>query len=143
MNKEKIDNKKVDKTFKKSNTSKKKIKNYVRCGIITVKATFNNTRVTITDQDGNVLCWTTSGKAKFKGSSKSTAYAAQIIASEISKKANQTFGMIEAEVRVNGPGPGREPSVRAIAASGIVITLMRDVTPIPHNGCRPPKRRRI
>jgi len=115
---------------------------YVPSGIAFVTATFNNTKVTFTDLHGNTLCWSSSGKAGFKGSRKSTAYAAQVVATEAAKKA-QLLGMKEVEVRIKGPGAGRESAVRGIAAAGIEITTLRDVTPIPHNGCRPPKRRRI
>jgi small subunit ribosomal protein S11 len=115
---------------------------YVPSGIAFVTATFNNTKVTFTDLHGNTLCWSSSGKAGFKGSRKSTAYAAQMVATEATKKA-QLLGMKEVEVRIKGPGAGRESAVRGIAAAGMEITTLKDVTPIPHNGCRPPKRRRI
>lgn len=125
--------------------AKRKVKNarLVPSGIAFIKATFNNTKVTITDPRGNVICWGTAGKAGFKGSRKSTAYAAQLVATEAVKKAQQTFGMREIEARINGPGPGRESAVRGIAATGVDITAIKDITPVPHNGCRPPKRRRI
>lgn len=125
--------------------AKRKVKNarLVPSGIAFIKATFNNTKVTVTDPRGNVICWGTAGKAGFKGSRKSTAYAAQLVATEAVKKAQQTFGMRELEARINGPGPGRESAVRGIAATGIDITSIKDITPVPHNGCRPPKRRRI
>lgn len=112
-------------------------------GIAFIRATFNNTKVTVTDPRGNVLCWGTAGKAGFKGSRKSTAYAAQQVATDTVKKAQQSFGLREIEARINGPGPGRESAVRGIAAAGIDITSIKDITPVPHNGCRPPKRRRI
>jgi len=112
-------------------------------GIAFIKATFNNTKVTVTDPRGNVLCWGTAGKAGFKGSRKSTAYAAQQVATDTIKKAQQFFGMREIEARINGPGPGRESAVRGIAATGVDISSIKDITPVPHNGCRPPKRRRI
>ncbi len=115
----------------------------VPSGIAFIKATFNNTKVTVTDPRGNVLCWGTAGKAGFKGSRKSTAYAAQQVATDTVKKAQQSFGMREIEARINGPGPGRESAVRGIAATGVNITSIKDITPVPHNGCRPPKRRRI
>ncbi|HJO96188.1 MAG TPA: 30S ribosomal protein S11 [Victivallales bacterium] len=115
----------------------------VPSGIAFVRATFNNTKVTITDPHGNVLCWATAGKAGFKGSRKSTAYAAQLVATDAIKKAQQSFGMREVEARIKGPGPGRESAVRGMAAAGIVITSIKDITPVPHNGCRPPKRRRV
>ena len=105
-------------------------------------ATFNNTKVTFTDMHGNVLCWSTGGKNGFKGSRKSTAYAAQVIAGDAAKKA-QLFGMKEVEVRIKGPGAGRESAVRGIAAAGLEVVAIKDITPVPHNGCRPPKRRRV
>ncbi len=115
---------------------------YVPAGIAFVHATFNNTKVTFTDLHGNVLCWSTGGKNGFKGSRKSTAYAAQIIAGDAAKRA-QLLGMKEVEVRIKGPGAGRESAVRGIAAAGLEINAIKDITPVPHNGCRPPKRRRI
>ena len=115
---------------------------YVPAGIAFIHATFNNTKVTFTDLHGNVLCWSTGGKNGFKGSRKSTAYAAQIIAGDAAKRA-QILGMKEVEVRIKGPGAGRESAVRGIAAAGLEINAIKDITPVPHNGCRPPKRRRI
>lgn len=115
---------------------------YVPSGIAYIHATFNNTKVTFTDLHGNVLCWSSSGKAGFKGSKKSTAYAAQLVATEVTKKA-QMLGMREVEVRIKGPGAGRESAVRGISATGIGISALQDITPVPHNGCRPPKRRRV
>ena len=115
---------------------------YIPRGIAYVLATFNNTKVTFTDLHGNVLCWSTGGKNGFKGSRKSTAYAAQVIAGDAAKKA-QLLGMEEVEVRIKGPGAGRESAVRGIAAAGIEISTIKDITPVPHNGCRPPKRRRV
>ncbi|QSH40134.1 30S ribosomal protein S11 [Lentisphaerota bacterium ZTH] len=115
---------------------------YVPAGIAFVHATFNNTKVTFTDLHGNVLCWSTGGKNGFKGSRKSTAYAAQVIASDAAKRA-QLLGMKEVEVRIKGPGAGRESAVRGIAAAGLEINAIKDITPVPHNGCRPPKRRRV
>jgi small subunit ribosomal protein S11 len=124
--------------------SKKRSKSgrYVPAGIAFVHATFNNTKVTFTDLHGNVLCWSTGGKNGFKGSRKSTAYAAQVIAGDAAKRA-QLLGMKEVEVRIKGPGAGRESAVRGIAAAGLEINAIKDITPVPHNGCRPPKRRRI
>ena len=115
---------------------------YIPSGIAFVLASFNNTKVTITDLHGNVLCWSTGGKNGFKGSRKSTAYAAQVIAGDAAKKA-QLMGMKEIEVRIKGPGAGRESAVRGIAAAGLEIKCIKDITPVPHNGCRPPKRRRV
>ena len=121
---------------------KKKIKRVVTDGIAHVHASFNNTIVTITDRQGNALSWATSGGAGFKGSRKSTPFAAQI-AAEAAGKAAQECGVKNLEVRIKGPGPGRESAVRALNALGMKITSITDITPIPHNGCRPPKRRRI
>jgi len=115
---------------------------YVPSGIAFVLATFNNTKVTFTDLHGNVLCWSTGGKNGFKGSRKSTAYAAQVIAGDAAKKA-QLLGMKEVEVRIKGPGAGRESAVRGIVAAGLEVNTIKDITPVPHNGCRPPKRRRV
>ena len=115
---------------------------FVPAGIAYVLASFNNTKVTFTDLHGNVLCWSTGGKNGFKGSRKSTAYAAQVIAADAAKKA-EALGMKEVEVRVNGPGAGRESAVRGIASTGMTVNAIKDITPVPHNGCRPPKRRRV
>ncbi len=121
---------------------RKKVKKNVQSGIAHVHSTFNNTMITITDVAGNTLCWATAGAQGFKGSRKSTPFAAQVAAEEASKKAME-HGVRQVSVYVKGPGSGRESAVRAIQATGIKITLIRDVTPIPHNGCRPPKRRRV
>ena len=127
----------------KPNTkSKKKVKKVVVDGIAHVHASFNNTIITISDRQGNVLSWATSGGAGFRGSRNSTPFAAQV-ASEAAGKTALDFGMKNLEVRVKGPGPGRESSVRALNALGYKITNIVDVTPIPHNGCRPPKKRRV
>ena len=128
-----------------ASTPKKKYKGgrMVPTGIAFIRATFNNTKVTITDLQGNVLCWATAGKVGFKGSRKSTAYAAQLVAGDAIKKAQMSFGLRSVEARIKGPGPGRESAVRGIAAAGVEVTSIRDITPVPHNGCRPPKRRRI
>ncbi|MGN0878317.1 MAG: 30S ribosomal protein S11 [Oligosphaeraceae bacterium] len=112
-------------------------------GVVHVDSTFNNTRVAISDMHGNVLSWSTGGKLGHKGSRKATAYVAQLIAQDAAKKAMMTYGLKEVEVEVKGPGAGRESAVRGIAAAGLEITVLRDVTPLPHNGCRPPKRRRV
>ncbi|MCM2265105.1 MAG: 30S ribosomal protein S11 [Desulfuromonadales bacterium] len=111
-------------------------------GVAHIQATFNNTIVTITDVGGNVISWSTSGAKGFKGSRKSTPFAAQVAAEDAAKKA-QEHGLRSVEVWVKGPGSGRESALRALQAAGLNITLIRDVTPIPHNGCRPPKRRRV
>ena len=121
---------------------KKKIKRVVTDGIAHVHASFNNTIVTITDRQGNALSWATSGAAGFKGSRKSTPFAAQV-AAEAAGRAAQECGVKNLEVRIKGPGPGRESAVRALNALGMKISSITDVTPVPHNGCRPPKRRRI
>jgi small subunit ribosomal protein S11 len=112
-------------------------------GIVHVDSTFNNTRVAISDMQGNILSWSTGGKLGYKGSRKSKAYVAQLIATDAAKKAMATYGLKEVEIEVKGPGAGRESAVRGIAAAGLEITVLRDVTPLPHNGCRPPKRRRV
>jgi small subunit ribosomal protein S11 len=114
----------------------------VHSGVAHVLATFNNTIVTITDQKGNVIGWSSAGKVGFKGSRKSTAYAAQMVAQDASRQA-MGHGLKEVEVLVKGPGAGRESAVRALQAIGLDLTVIRDVTPVPHNGCRPPKQRRV
>ncbi len=114
----------------------------VHNGVAHVLATFNNTIVTITDMNGNVIGWSSAGKVGFKGSRKSTAYAAQMVAQDASRQA-MGHGLKEVEVLVKGPGAGRESAVRALQAIGLELTVIRDVTPVPHNGCRPPKQRRV
>ncbi len=121
---------------------RKKAKKNVSEGIAHVHASFNNTIITITDRQGNALSWATSGGAGFKGSRKSTPFAAQV-AAEHAGKAAQECGVKNLEVRITGPGPGRESAVRALNAIGMKITSITDITPIPHNGCRPPKKRRV
>ncbi len=121
---------------------KKKVKKNVQSGIAHIKATFNNTIVTITDMAGNAISWASAGTRAFKGSRKSTPFAAQLAAQDAAKKA-QDHGMKQIGVEVKGPGAGREAAIRALQASGLKITMIKDVTPIPHNGCRPPKRRRV
>ena len=121
---------------------RKKVKKNVAEGIAHVHASFNNTIITITDRQGNALSWATSGGAGFKGSRKSTPFAAQVAAGAAGKVA-QECGIKNLEVRIKGPGPGRESSVRALNALGIKISSITDITPIPHNGCRPPQKRRI
>jgi small subunit ribosomal protein S11 len=121
---------------------KKRVKKNVAIGIAHVFSSFNNTVVTITDTQGNAVAWSTCGARGFKGSRKSTPFAAQVAAEDACRKA-QDHGMKALEVRVKGPGAGRESALRAIANSGMKVTMIRDVTPIPHNGCRPPKRRRV
>lgn len=114
----------------------------ITSGVAHVNSTFNNTMITITDAQGNAVSWCSAGAMGFKGSRKSTPYAAQVAAEEAARKAAE-HGMTTLEVNVNGPGSGRESAVRALQAAGFTITTIRDVTPIPHNGCRPPKRRRV
>ena len=121
---------------------RKKVRKNVADGIAHVHASFNNTIITITDRQGNALSWATSGGQGFKGSRKSTPFAAQV-AAESAGRAALECGIKNLEVRIKGPGPGRESAVRALNALGIKITQIADVTPVPHNGCRPPKRRRI
>ncbi len=122
--------------------ARKKIKRQVSEGIAYVHASFNNTIVTITDRQGNTLAWATSGGSGFRGSRKSTPFAAQV-AAEKAGVAAQEHGLRTVEVKVKGPGPGRESAVRALNACGLKVTSIADVTPIPHNGCRPPKKRRV
>lgn len=122
--------------------AKKRVKKNVAEGIAHVHASFNNTIVTITDRHGNALCWATAGGSGFRGSRKSTPFAAQVAAQNAGRKA-QELGVKHLEVRVKGPGPGRESAVRALNAVGFEIGNISDVTSIPHNGCRPPKRRRV
>ena len=122
--------------------SRKKIVRNVSEGIAHILATFNNTIVTITDRSGNVLSWASCGSTGFSGSKKSTPFAAQITAETVAKKAVE-HGMKTVEVFVKGPGSGRESAIRALQAAGLGISVIKDVTPIPHNGCRPPKRRRV
>lgn len=127
--------------MQKKRGSKKEKKN-IAYGIAHIQATFNNTIVTITDQNGNVLTWASAGSLGFKGSRKGTPYAAQMAAETAAKKA-MDYGLRQVDVFVKGPGAGRESAIRAIQASGLDINLIKDVTPVPHNGCRPPKRRRV
>ena len=121
---------------------RKKVKKNVAEGVVHVHASFNNTIITITDRQGNALAWATSGGQGFKGSRKSTPFAAQVAAESAGRVAME-YGVKNLEVRIKGPGPGRESAVRAWHGLGIKITAISDVTPVPHNGCRPPKRRRI
>ena len=127
---------------KKGGRPRKKEKKNVVQGVAHVAATFNNTIVTITDTAGNAISWSSAGMMGFKGSRKSTPYAAQVAAEDAAKKAVE-HGMRTLDVEVSGPGSGRESALRALQAVGLTVTSIRDVTPIPHNGCRPPKRRRV
>ena len=111
-------------------------------GVANIKATFNNTHISVTDKFGNVISWATAGTSGFKGSRKSTSYAATIAAEKVAKEVI-SMGMTSVDVRIKGPGSGRESAVRSLAATGLAITSIKDVTPLPHNGCRPPKRRRV
>ena len=122
--------------------SRKKIKKQVVEGVVHIHASFNNTIITITDRQGNALSWATAGGSGFRGSRKSTPFAAQV-ASERAATVAQEFGLKSVDVKVKGPGPGRESAVRALNAVGLKVTNITDVTPIPHNGCRPPKKRRV
>ncbi len=126
----------------KKTPKKKKVKKNVQTGIAHIQSTFNNTIITITDVGGAALAWSTSGQQGFKGSRKSTPFAAQVAAEDCAKKAME-HGVRTLSVFVKGPGAGRESALRALQAAGMRITMIRDVTPIPHNGCRPPKRRRV
>ena len=121
---------------------KKRVKKNVASGVVHINSTFNNTMITITDPVGNVLAWSSAGARGFKGSRKSTPFAAQVAAGDAAAKAME-HGLKTVVVMVKGPGAGRESALRAISAAGLKISLIRDVTPIPHNGCRPPKRRRV
>jgi small subunit ribosomal protein S11 len=128
---------------RKKEFKKKREKRTVPHGIVHVAASFNNTQITIADPDGRVLCGSSSGSIGFKGSRKGTPYAAQQASLSAAGTARDQYGMKSVEVKVRGPGSGRESAVRALAAAGLHIVAIRDVTPIPHNGCRPPKRRRV
>lgn len=123
-------------------SKRRKVRRNVTRGIAHIKATFNNTTVTMTDTNGDVLCWATAGTSGFKGSRKSTPFAAQKAAETVAERAAK-FGVKEIEVRVKGPGSGRESAITGLQSSGLTIKAIEDVTPLPHNGCRPPKRRRV
>lgn len=123
-------------------TNKKRVRKNISNAVAHIKASFNNTIITFTDESGNAISWATSGAAGFKGSRKSTPFAAQVAAEEAARKAMDN-GVKNVSVLIKGPGSGRESALRAIAAVGLNVTAIRDVTPIPHNGCRPPKRRRV
>ncbi|WAA12419.1 30S ribosomal protein S11 [Fervidibacillus halotolerans] len=127
---------------RKTNTRKRRVKKNIESGVAHIRSTFNNTIVTITDVHGNAIAWSSAGSLGFKGSRKSTPYAAQM-AAEAAAKASMEHGMRTLEVNVKGPGAGREAAIRALQAAGLEVTAIKDVTPVPHNGCRPPKRRRV
>ena len=127
---------------KPTRSTKKKVKKSVSDGVAHIYASFNNTIVTITDRQGNALAWATAGGSGFRGSRKSTPFAAQVAAERAGEKAKE-YGLRNLDVNVKGPGPGRESAVRALNNAGFKITSIHDVTPIPHNGCRPPKKRRV
>jgi len=127
---------------KRTARTKKRERKMVERGVAHVRSTFNNTTVTITDTAGNALAWATAGTVGFKGSRKSTPFAAQLAADKAAKEA-MNYGMKEVEVRVKGPGAGREAAIRSLQAAGLEVNAIEDTTPIPHNGCRPPKRRRV
>ena len=128
----------------KVSKTKKKEKKIVGSGKVFIQASFNNTIITITDQKGNVLSWSSSGKIPgFRGAKKSTPFAAQLVAEEAAKKAIDSYGLKEVEVYVKGPGVGRESAVRSLDNTGLKVTMIKDITPVPHNGCRPKKRRRV
>ena len=121
---------------------RKRVKKNVQSGVVHIRSTFNNTIITVTDVSGNTISWSSAGARGFKGSRKSTPFAAQLAAEDAAHKA-QEHGMRTVAVHVQGPGAGREAALRALSAAGFKVTVIRDVTPIPHNGCRPPKRRRV
>ena len=122
--------------------TKKKVKKNILNGVVHIQSSFNNTIVTITDPMGNVVSWSTAGMNGFKGSRKSTPFAAQLASEDAAKKARE-HGLKNVEVYVKGPGPGRESAVKSLQAAGLNVTMIKDVTPVPHNGCKPPKRRRV
>lgn len=126
----------------KEKAKKKKIAKGITSGIAHIQASFNNTTITITDKQGNVLCWSTPGIVGYGGSKKSTPFAAQVAATDAARKAKE-IGIKEVDVLVKGPGPGRESSIRALQAAGMAILSIKDITPIPHNGCRAQKKRRV
>ncbi len=130
-------------TKKKKEFKKKRERRIVPHGVVYIQASFNNTLITISDPDGRTVCWSSAGSVGFKGSRKGTPYAAQQASSAAASVARDQYGMKSVVVRIKGPGSGRESAVRALASSGLHINSIKDVTPVPHNGCRPPKRRRV
>jgi small subunit ribosomal protein S11 len=129
-------------SVKKEKKSKKKILKGATAGIVHIKATFNNTLISITDKQGNIISWSSPGAVGFSGSKKSTPFAAQVAASAAAREAKD-LGLQTVEIMVKGPGSGRESAIRAIQAAGLMVTTIKDVTPMPHNGCRPRKKRRV
>lgn len=127
---------------RKGSRGKRREKKYVENGAAHIRSTFNNTLITISDQNGNVLSWSSAGSQGFRGSRKNTPYAAGM-AAEVAAKAAMEYGLKQVEVFVKGPGAGREAAIRSLQAAGLEVSMIKDVTPIPHNGCRPPKRRRV
>ncbi|MGI9953034.1 30S ribosomal protein S11 [Moorellaceae bacterium AZ2] len=127
---------------RKGTRTKRRERKHIESGVAHIKSTFNNTIITITDKNGNTVAWASAGTAGFKGTRKSTPYAAQLAAESAAKQAME-FGMKEVECYVKGPGAGREAAIRSLQAAGLEVSAIKDVTPIPHNGCRPPKRRRV
>ena len=130
------------KTTRKKDKAKKKALKGVTSGVVHIKATFNNTVITITDSKGNVIVWSTPGVVGFNGSKKSTPFAAQLASSNAAKKAKE-LGLKTVSVLIKGPGSGRESAIRALQSNGLIVTTIRDITPLPHNGCRPRKKRRV
>ncbi|MBU0469348.1 MAG: 30S ribosomal protein S11 [Candidatus Omnitrophica bacterium] len=130
------------KDIKRKDKAKKKALKGITSGVVHIKATFNNTSITITDAQGNVIVWSTPGVVGFSGSKKSTPFAAQLASSDAAKKAKE-LGLKTVEVLVKGPGSGRESAIRALQANGLLVTSIKDITPLPHNGCRPRKKRRV
>ncbi len=127
-----------------NNNTKKKEKKIVSSGKVYVQASFNNTIITVTDKKGNVLAWSSSGSMQgFRGAKKSTPFAAQVVSETVAKKAIEGYGLKDVDVFVKGPGVGRESAIRALDACGLRVNLIKDITPVPHNGCRPKKRRRV
>jgi len=122
---------------------KRKRRVTIEKGVVHIKSTFNNTIITLTDLEGKVLLWASAGSVGFKGTRKGTPFAAQLVAENIAKRAVNIFNMKEVDVLVKGPGPGRETAIRALQAAGLNVVSIKDITPIPHDGCRPPKRRRV
>ena len=134
---------KTDKAKKKTTARKKKHAGNIPEGIAVISASFNNTHVTLTDLKGNVLSWCSSGSLGFRGAKKSTPFASQLVAEDAANKAKEHYNLQKIHVRVKGPGSGREAAVRALQGAGLEVLTIKDVTPIPHNGCRPKKRRRV